>query len=288
MDMRYLFVLLLVVLAGCDSPELKQRMIQLEEEKSRIQEESDFQKQHIEQITGAVAEIQRNLNLIREREEMITKASADIEKSRLDSNAIKKDILKSISDIDRCLIENQKQLLRLEKNARSSQNKIANLDKLVAELRTAILEREAQIVQLKKEVRNLNIQIAALESTVSVLDEVIEQQGKELATAYYIVGTESELEQKGIIQTSGGLLGLIGKTVVPAKESDPSLFTRIDISVTGEILLNANVENVELITTHPASSYELVPKGKYQTALIIKDSEGFWQKTRYMIVLIKS
>ncbi|NTV47992.1 MAG: hypothetical protein HGB11_16070, partial [Chlorobiales bacterium] len=280
--------LLLIVLVGCDSPELKQRVAELEEEKSRVQEENDRQKQYVEQITGGVTEIQKNLNLIRQREEMITKASSDIEKSnKLGTDAVKKDILKNISDIDTYLIENQKQLLKLEKKVRSSQNKIANLDKLVAELRTAVLEREAQIVQMKREIRNLNIQIAALESTVSVLDEVIEQQEKELVTAYYIVGTEAELEQKRIIETSGGILGLIGKTVVPAKESDPSHFTEIDISVTDEIQVNANVENVELITTHNASSYELVPKGNNQTILRIKDSEGFWQKTKYMIVLIR-
>jgi hypothetical protein len=286
--MRYLLALLLIVLVGCDSPELKQRVAELEEEKNRVQEENDRQKQYVEQITGGVTEIQKNLNLIRQREEMITKASSDIEKSnKLGTDAVKKDILKNISDIDTYLIENQKQLLKLEKKVRSSQNKIANLDKLVAELRTAVLEREAQIVQMKREIRNLNIQIAALESTVSVLDEVIEQQEKELVTAYYIVGTEAELEQKRIIETSGGILGLIGKTVVPAKESDPSHFTEIDISVTDEIQVNANVENVELITTHNASSYELVPKGNNQTILRIKDSEGFWQKTKYMIVLIR-
>lgn len=282
-------VLLLIGLAGCDSPELKRQVAQLQEEKNKTQEESDRQKQYIEQITGSVMEIQKNLNLIRQREALISKASSDIEKSnKLGSDAVKKDILKNIADIDAYLIENQKQLIKLQKKVNSSQVKITNLDKLVAELKTAVIEREAQIVQLKNEIRNLNIQIAALESTVTVLDEVIEQQEKELVTAYYIVGTEEQLRQKGIIESSGGILGLIGRTVVPAKEFDLSQFSTIDISVTDQIQINANVQNVELITTHNTSSYELVPKGNKQTLLKIKDTDGFWQKSKYIVVLIGS
>lgn len=287
--MKYLLVLLLIGLAACDSPELKRQVEQLQEEKNKVQEESDRQKKYVEQITGSVMEIQKNLNLIRQREALISKASSDIEKSNtLGSDAVKKDILKNISDIDAYLIENQKQLVKLQKKVNSSQIKITNLDKLVAELKTAVIEREAEIVRLKNEIRNLNIQIAALESTVSVLDNVIEQQEKELVTAYYIVGTEEQLRQKGIIESSGGILGLIGRTVVPAKEFDLSQFSTIDISVTDQVQINANVQDVELITTHNASTYELVPKGNKQTLLKIKDTDGFWQKSKYMVVLIRN
>src|SRR5438093_9822388 len=89
-------------------------------------------------------------------------------------------------------------------------------------------------------VGNLQSVIASQKTTIDLLTDQVSTLSAEnvalrdsLSTGYYIVGTRDELKKKGILTEQGGgrvlfVLWRTGKTLQPARNLDPSLFTAID------------------------------------------------------------
>src|SRR5213076_1594929 len=89
-------------------------------------------------------------------------------------------------------------------------------------------------------VGNLQSVIASQKTTIDLLTDQVSTLSAEnvalrdsLSTGYYIVGTRDELKKKGILTEHGGgrvlfVLWRTGKTLQPARNLDPSLFTAID------------------------------------------------------------
>jgi len=281
-------MLMVLAFVGCsDSAALKNKVQELEKEKKKSDELVQKQQQFVENVTQDLVQIQRNLNQIHQKQEHLTKTSSDIEKyKRKGSQALKDSIIKQITDIDVFLKKNQERLTGLEKTVKNSDFKISSLQSLVRELRQAIIDREEEIFLLKEEVKNLNIQIAALESTVDVLDEVIEKQEKELTTAYYIIGTEEALLNAGVVETKGGILGLIGQNVVLSTDFNLSKFNELDIILNTDFTIDRPVESIHVLTSHSKSSYELKSRGEKITQLIVNNSDAFWKKSKYLVVLV--
>ena len=62
-------------------------------------------------------------------------------------------------------------------------------------------------------------------------------------------------------------------------------FTQIDIRTDKEIKLYS--KRAELLTTHPAGSYELVKDAKGQLTLKITNPSQFWSVSRYLVIQVK-
>lgn len=288
--MRYTFVIftfLSLTFFGCESAKYEKQIQDLQTKNEKQIAENEAQKAYIEQVTKSVVEIQRNLNLIQLRQEKIAKVSSDIEKSpeRSDST-LKQNILKNISDIDQFLLDNQRALKALEDDLKNSEFQISNIENLVTELKFSIIQREKQILALKEEVRNLNVQINALQNTVDVLDQVIYEQEKELSKAYYIIGTEDELEQQGVVEIKGGVLGLLGRTLVPTNTFNEEKFKVINTITTDSISVQAPIDGFEILTIHEKSSYSLVSYDQKKTWLVIQNPYEFWMKSKFLIIVV--
>ncbi len=279
--------LLLLMILGCESAYYEKQIQNLKEENARQNAESEAQKKYMEQVTSSVIDIQRNLNLIQLRQQKIAKVSADIERSpqRRDS-VLKQNILKSISDIDAYLVENQKALNALEEDLKNSDFTIKNLENLVAELRFTMLQREKEVLLLKQEIRNLNVQITVLQNTVDVLDKVIVQQEKELSKAFYIVDSEDQLEKNGIIEIKGGILGVIGRTIMPSSTFDEAMFNQINMVTTDSIEIRGSKDDIQLITLHEQKAYSLETQSENRSFLIIHNPYQFWRKSKYLIISV--
>lgn len=278
---------MLLMILGCESAYYEKQIQNLKEENARQNAESEAQKKYMEQVTSSVIDIQRNLNLIQLRQQKIAKVSADIERSpqRRDS-VLKQNILKSISDIDAYLVENQKALNALEEDLKNSDFTIKNLENLVAELRFTMLQREKEVLLLKQEIRNLNVQITVLQNTVDVLDKVIVQQEKELSKAFYIVDSEDQLEKNGIIEIKGGILGVIGRTIMPSSTFDEALFNQINMVTTDSIEIRGSKDDIQLITLHEQKAYSLETQSENRSFLIIHNPYQFWRKSKYLIISV--
>ena len=283
--MRYfLSIILILSLWGCQkNKELEEKITQLETEYKTLQEEASMKDAFIEEYTHTVNEINSNLENISEREGFLKQASRDIEQQ--DDAALKNRMLSNISSIDDYLKKNRERVNDLRKKLTASDLKTKALSDMIETLNQTVEAKEIEIVQLKEELAALNIRVAEAESTLVEKDALIARQAAELNTGYYIISTEKDLKEKGILVEKGGFLG-IGKTTRLADGFDTSPFLLADVATTERIAIAANVKDVKIISSHHPDSYRLVAQDDAHGTLEILDPREFW-KLRYLVIVTK-
>jgi flagellar biosynthesis chaperone FliJ len=234
-------------------------------------------------------QIEKDLATIKQKENALSVKSANTE---LSTNK-KEQILNDIKFLNNLLEENKKKISSLNAQLRKSGGTIKGLEERIATLDATIKQYENDMTVLKQnlavkdtQIGQLNTQVATLDSTVTQQTDKINDQTRELHTAFIASGTYRQLRDRGIVSKEGGFLGLGRKEMVEDNVGD-SLFTKIDITETKTIPVNSR--KVKLITDHPAGSYEIVPEGDNKIAYIeIKNPDEFWKRSKVAVVeLIK-
>ncbi len=162
---------------------------------------------------------------------------------------------------------------------------MANYESTIASQKTTLQEMNDQLQKLSTENADLTVAKAALTDTVRSL-------AQENSTVYYVVGTKDELLQRGIIREEGGsrvlfIFGKAGKTIVPARDLQPSEFTPIDKHQVTEIPLPeeaeyrvASLQNVEALATPPGKD------GRIKASVLkIAEPDKFWVGSRFLIIV---
>ena len=149
---------------------------------------------------------------------------------------------------------------------------------------------ESMIGELAETIRRQTETIATLELRIDSLVT----ESRTLATthyrAYYIVGTEKELLDKGVIQQEGGANLLIlhpGRTLQPARMLDPSLFTQIDQRVVREIPVPDTTRRYRLVSRQNLAAAEVEERDEttFTGSLRIADANQFWASSRFLILV---
>ncbi|MFN3345607.1 MAG: hypothetical protein ACK4XY_03870 [Chloroherpetonaceae bacterium] len=267
-------------LNACSNKEAEEKIKQLEKEKAELLAQSEEREKFVAEVIESLNEIQTSVNAIGDNQSRIAIMSGELEKQGAAGAKEKKNqIISDLTVIDKKLAENKKAINSLSKKVKDYQGKVEGLEKLVSNLQQTIEIKEREIVALKQEVARLNIEVASLQTTV-------EEKDKALKTAYYIVGTDEELDQKGIYKNKGGFVG-IGRTAVLSDNLDLSQFKKIDIESTRDIQIQKKSDGTEIkvLSTHPKESYEILSVGKTAT-LRIKDTQKFWEKSKALVVML--
>src|SRR6058998_1124802 len=171
-----------------------------------------------------------------------------------------------------------------------SRQRIKSLTSLSDSLRAA----------LDSTVGNLQSVIASQKTTIDLLTDRVNALTEEnvalkdsLATGYYIIGSRDELKKKGILTEQGGgrvlfILWRTGKTLQPARNLDPSLFTAIDTRQVTQIPLPvargeyrvASLQDLDYIA-------EERDDGKYRgtPTLTITSPVDFWRNSKFLIII---
>ncbi len=286
--MRYLTLLAIVAMlaSSCtkveDSPEYKQ----LQQENELLKQQAEQDDQSIDTFISSFEEIQANLDTIKAKEKIITART----KEGIENNANQKDLIKEdIQLIYNLMQENKKKIATLNKQLKNSQGQGSKLQALVKELEQEIIDRDMEIESLKTELTNLDIIIENLVQDVDKLateseqkSELLEGQRKEMNRAYYVVGEDKDLKNKGVITKEGGFIGL-GKTEKISPDIDVTHFTQIDILNKKAFAIGS--KKAKVISVHPSGSYELKESDKMVDSLIVKDPYEFWKTSKYLVVV---
>jgi len=153
---------------------------------------------------------------------------------------------------------------------------------------------------LDSTVGNLQSVIASQKTTIDLLTDRVNALTEEnvalkdsLATGYYIIGTRDELKKKGILTEQGGgrvlfILWRTGKTLQPARNLDPSLFTAIDTRQVTQIPLPsasaeyrvASLQDLEYVAEERNNNkFSGVP------SLTITSPIDFWRSSKFLIII---
>ena len=94
--------------------------------------------------------------------------------------------------------------------------------------------------------------------------------------AWFVFGTQRELEEQGILSNNRLDANL---------SQHKDYFTKIDIRIDKEIKLYSSV--AEVLSNHPRSSYTLTLDAKKQYVLRISDPILFWSRSKYLVILVR-
>lgn len=241
----------------------------------------------VNEYVVAMNEIESDLRLIKEKENLLDATTQNPEFSKSHKEKISHDIELIYSIIEK----NKQRIADLTSSLKKSGMEIKAMDDKIAMLSDAIEERDQSVELLNQElakkdivVNNLHEQIAVVETTVNTQKNIISTQTGELNTAFIASGNYKELKDKGIITKEGGLLGL--RAVQSLKDDfDQTNFEQIDITQTTTIPVNS--KKAELITEHPAGSYEWVQEDELIAYMVINNPKEFWKVSKYAVVETK-
>ncbi|RFM24357.1 MAG: hypothetical protein D0433_05025 [Candidatus Thermochlorobacter aerophilum] len=272
------------MLLGCANKEMEEKIRQLEKEKAQIEAESNEKQRQIDDILAAMSEIQESLNAVRETQAVVARTASDME-ARKNSQDMKARIINGIQDIESAMAENRRKMEELQQKLKGYQGKIKSLERMAKSLQETIAQKDREIAMLKEEIARLNIQVATLTSSVQEKEGIIQEQERILQSAYYIVDTENNLKEKGILEYKGGIIG-IGSTITTTQDFDVSQFKKIDINEVREFSIPRNIHQIRVLTTHSTSSYELSAVTEKESVLRIKDPKIFWEKSKFLVVMM--
>lgn len=228
---------------------------------------------------GYINEIRSNLNLIKDKQRFIINKKANSESLHADDASL----IEEIKLLGQLMAENQTKIKQLKTNVKDADVKMDGLDEMIMSLTEDVDEKNMEIFQLQQELENVDAAFAELFEAYTDKTEMLNEANAKLNAAYYTVGTKSELLENEVISKEGGVLGL-GTSKELKSDFNKSYFTEVNIDAVKEIPLG--VKKVEIVTTHPSTSYELIGESPVQK-LVIKNSEEFWSVSKYLVVLVK-
>jgi len=280
-----LLLSVIILLFGCNTDELEQKIAALEADKIEAESSSELKEELIVDFMTSMNEIQANLSTIKERENII---AARFDKGNMEmNNSMKDDIIIDIDLINNLLIDNKEKMAALQSNfnrsTRNSKLKISALETMIENLVKQMELKDGEIATLHSQLAEANKQLMVMFDEYNNRLEELGDKEDVINTAYYCYGSLKELKQQGVISKKGGFIG-IGKTAQLSKDFNKDYFTQIDVSVIKEIDIIG--DEVKIITNHPTESYKI--EGKDGTMkLIIVDSEYFWASSKYLVIEVK-
>lgn len=259
----------------------------------KLQSENDSLRMELTQRNGELDEMMSTFNEIQEGFRRITDAEnrVDLQRGKVSENSdAKVQIAADIEFISRQMEENKAQIAKLQAMVKANKNASAQLKKAVAELTKQLEEKERHISELQTELAAKNVRIQELDEAVSGLTsekenlmaeneakaKTVAAQDRAINAGWFVFGTKSELKAQKILQSGD---------VLKNADFNKDYFTQIDIRTTKEI--NLYSKRAELLTSHPAGSYELVKDDKGQLTLRITNPTDFWSVSRYLVIQVR-
>ena len=263
------------MLASCGQNSAEYKKLKAENDSLRI--ENTKSNAEMDEILGTLNDVEADIQSIRDAENYL-----NIQQQKGDLNKSNREQIK----------ENKQQISELEEKLKKSGIQSSALRKTISRLSSELDQKANMIVTLQEDLAKKNVRIQELDEMVASLNEDVEdlstttaaqseklqEQDKQLHTAYYCFGTAKELKDQKIL--SGG--GLFAKSKVLQSGFNKDYFISIDIREVKEIPLFAG--KAKLKSNHPEGSYEFVKDEDGNMTLKITDEKAFWSLGKYLVI----
>lgn len=290
--MKKVFVICLstvVFMASCvqNSKEYKQ----MKAENDSLKIESARNSAELNEMLAILNEVEEDIQSIRDAENYLTMQ----QQTGVELNQTKRQQIKqNMQLITETLKKNKQQISELEDKLNKSSINSSALRKTIQRLNSEMDQKALMIATLQEDLAKKNIRIQELDEMVAALNEDVEvlaattelqtqalnQQDKELHTAYYCFGTAKELKDQNIL--SGG--GLFSKSKALEGDFNRDYFISIDIREVKDIPLFAS--KAKLRSNHPDGTYEFAKDGDGNLTLKIINEDLFWSLGKYLVIQV--
>lgn len=189
---------------------------------------------------------------------------------------------------------------RQRKNIEMLQDSLRNISsassekirKIISFYKKQLDEKDRMIAQLQEELDNKNADISKLSDRISSLssdvsdlslknkeqEEALKVQDNIINECYVIIGTKKELQEAGILSSSG----IFKKKQLNVSNFNPDAFNKVDIRDFTEVVING--KKPEILTQMPTDSYSLEKVDKDSYILSILDPTLFWSVSNYLVI----
>ncbi len=281
MKKLFFFALCLLSMTACDNKKSEDNAnTEKTDSLTRIIAQKDNE---INDMLSTLNEIQEGFRQISAAENRVTLAKDGETTNR--ASQIRNDM----NFIAQTMKHNRELIAKLQKQVREGSIAAEQLKTTIENLTSELEERNKEIAVLRDELAQKDVRITELDQTVTTLNEDVAQlrtateeqsntinnQDRQIHTAWYVFGTKKELTQNRVLE----------KGRVLQSNFNRNYFTKIDIRVDKEIRLYS--KSAKILTSHPASSYTLQRDASKQYVLRITNPEVFWSTSKYLVVQVK-
>ena len=257
----------------------------MQQERDSLQRIINEKDMELDDILGTFNEVQEGIRKINEAEGRVTIAEGSPE-----SASTKEIIRENLEFIQNAMQQNREMIAQLQEKLKNSSIRGTKMQKTIESLQAQIEAQAARIQELEASLAEkdalIEVQgnaIAGLSNDVASLTEEnrsktekVQQQDKELNTAWFVFGTKDELKEQKIL-TKGDVL--------KSGDFNKDYFTKIDIRYDKDLKFYS--KSAQLLSTHPAGSYQLAKDKQGQYELHITDPQKFWSVSKYLVVQVK-
>jgi len=278
-----LILIVFAALSSCLSPEAETEMETLRMKNDSLENELVMKDSTMSLFEESFTTIQQNLALISEREKSISLNAGDL---KVGENT-REEITKDIQAINNLLAENKNTISRLNNKLAQTGSEIGGFKKLISQLNEDIETKEEEVSYLKENLTAANFTIEILNEMLDSAEfrneiqaDLIQIQNEEISTVYYALGTFKELEEAGVVEKKGDIIGIAGsKQLKPNFNKD--FFAQIDMTKTRSLPLNS--KKVTIVTPHASETYKL--EGEDEKTLTILEPMRFWEASKYLVII---
>ena len=269
-------------LGACDFGGKQDAIQQERDSLQRVINEKDTE---LDDILSTFNEVQEGIRRINEAEGRVTIAETGPE------SASAKDVIReNMQFIQEAMQQNRDMIAQLQEKLKNSSIKGTKMQKTIEnlqaqidaqsariqELEASLAEKEALIESQGEAIAGLSNNVASLTEDNRVKAEKMQQQDKELNSAWFVFGTKNELKEQKILEKGD---------VLKNGNFNTDYFTKIDLRYDKDIKFYS--KSAQLLSTHPAGTYQLVKDKQGQYELHITDPQKFWSVSKYLVVQVK-
>jgi regulator of replication initiation timing len=288
-----------LTMAACDrsKAELEKTLAQVQQ----VSAEKDSLLKDVMQTSQFIAEVNAELARVRSRAagRPVRGGEGDLESGLTPSQqreAIKlrvKELADRLNESESRLTASRNRVRELSANNAAMARQLAAYDSTIAAFKSIIDNQKTEIASLQEQVGALTTENKALKTeNVQLAGEKMQLTEektaltKERNTVYYVIGRADDLVKQGVLDRTGGFLGM-GKTQVPARDLNPAVFTSIDKTQVTEIPFPRADRPYRIVTRQDVGGLETTPDkdGRIRGGLKIKDVERFWAASKFLIVV---
>ena len=276
-----IFALCAMAVASCTDG-VKQAQLAAEMQRDSLNQIIEQKENEITDMMTTFSDIEEGFREITEAQSRVTLA-----KQGEGTNSAQR-IRENMQFIQSTMKQNKELINKLKQQVREGSVKSEQLKKLVENLTQQMEEKDRQLQALRAELDKKDIHIAELDEQVADLNTnvanlteetnqkslTINQQDKQLNTAWFVFGTKKELKEQNILSDGEVLRSNFNK----------EYFTKIDIRVDKEIKLYS--KSAKILTSHPSGAYTLQRDANKQYVLRITDPQTFWSTSKYLVIQV--
>ena len=272
---------------ACNQKELDSRQAKIDS----LQGVVDAKDTEIDSLFEMLNEIEDNLSMINSK----YTAVQEMRRNTTEGNVTQKQqITEQMTSIESMMADNKKKIAQLSSQVSSLNKKNVDLQAYITRLEERAAAQEQQINDLLTELENSKVVIKGLNKDIEGLtasnqqkDDYIAQQIADANRAYYVVGSYTELKEAGVVNKTGGFIG-IGRKQGTVADMNTNLFSQIDRTKVTTIAIGK--KKAVVISQHPENSYEMVADeddASVTAYLRILNPTQFWKYTDYLVVSTK-